>query len=136
MPERVQMCSGFLVLSMRCTRPDPNRGPIKHSHLVRFFLPRRRTDFAADLGLLALFPRLFSRLLRFPARFDLREDAPRAPADVRCPPRNARNAVEDKGDLRPCKKAQTGAFRSGNVEAAYSGMRTRASAFPAALAAA
>ncbi len=129
------MCSGFLVLSICCTRPDPNRGPFKDSHLVRFFLPRRRTDFAADLGLLVLFLRLFSRLLRFPARFDLRarEDVSR---EVRPPPRNARNAVEDKGDLRPCKKAQTGAFRSGNVEAAYSGIRSRASAFPAGLAAA
>ena len=120
---------------MRCTRPDPNRSPLEDSHLVRFFLPRRRADFAADLGLLVLFPRLFSRLLRFPARFDLRarEDVSRG---VRPPPRNARNAVEDKGDLRPCKKAQTGAFRSGKVEAAYSGMRARASAFPAGLAAA
>jgi hypothetical protein len=127
------MCSGFLILSIRCTRPDPNRGALKHSHLVRFFLPRRRTDFAADLRLLALFPGLFSRLLRFLARFDLREDAP---GEVRRPPRNARNAVEDKGDLRPCKKAQTGAFRSGNVEAAYSGMRARVRAFPAGLAAA
>jgi hypothetical protein len=87
------------------------------------------------LGLLALFPRLFSRLLRFPARFDLREGAPREPVEIR-PRRNARNAVEDKGDLRPCKKVQTGAFRSGNVETAYSGMRTRARACPAGLAAA
>jgi hypothetical protein len=121
---------------MRCTRPGPNRGLLEHSHLVRFFLPRRRTDFAADLGLLALFPRLFSCVPRFLARFDLGEDAPREPANVRCPRRNARKAVEDKGDLRPCKKAQTGGFRSGNVEAAYSGMRTRASACPAGLAAA
>jgi hypothetical protein len=87
------------------------------------------------LGLLALFPRLFSRLLRFPARFELPEDAPRE-LEARSPPRNARKAVEDKGDLRPGKKAQTGAFRSGNVEAACSGMRTWASAFPAGLAAA
>jgi len=87
------------------------------------------------LGLPALFPRLFSRLLRFPARFDLREGTPRVPVEIR-PWRNARNAVEDKGDLRPCKKVQTGAFRSGNAEAAYSGMRTRASACPAGLAAA
>src|SRR5262245_44423679 len=135
MPERVQLCSGFLILSIRCTRPGPTRGPFEDSHLVRFFLPRRWTDFAADLGLLALFPRLFSRLLRLPARFDLREGAARAPVEFR-PRRNARNAVEDKGDLRPCKKAQTGAFRLGNVEAACSGMRTRESAFPAGLAAA
>src|SRR5262245_65748732 len=105
------MCSGFLLLSIRCTRPGPTRGPFEDSHLVRFFLPRRRTDFAADLGAPALFPRLFSRLLRFPARFDLREGAPRVPVATR-PRRNARNAVEDKGDLRPCTKVQTGAFRS------------------------
>src|SRR5262245_42868633 len=125
MPERVQLCSGFLILSIRCTRPGPNRGPLEDSHLVRFFLPRRRTDFAADLGLLALFPRLFSRLLRLPARFDLREGAPRVPVETR-PRRNARNAVEDKGDLRPCKKVQTGDFRSGSVETAYWGVQNGA----------
>jgi len=48
MPERVQVYTGVLVLSMRCTRPSLSRGFKEHNYLVLFFLPRRLPVLAAN----------------------------------------------------------------------------------------
>src|SRR3954451_21296728 len=42
--------------------------------------------------------------------------------------RSARSAVEESGDLRPCRKTHAGGLRRGSVFAAVSGMRKRDSA--------
>src|SRR5687768_15564964 len=45
--------------------------------------------------------------------------------------RSARSAVEDSGDFSPCRNTHAGGLRSGSDRAADSGMRNRASAWPA-----
>src|SRR5262245_6773499 len=111
-----------------CRGPDPfnalhsfpveTGNPKKHNYLDRFFLARRLRIFAAILRLETLFPRFLSLVF---ARRDLagRRLRERFGAPRRL--RNARSAVEDSGDLRPCRKAHTGAFRAGRFAAACSG---------------
>jgi len=127
--------SGVLVLSMCCTHPGTNRGFRKHNYLARFFLARRLRTFAGNLRFGPLFPRFF-----LPLVFDFLDllglGVRAAGSEVPRCRRNARSAVDESGDLRPCRKAHTGAFRSGREEAACSGMRTWARALPAGLAAA
>ena len=57
MPERVQVYSGVMVLSMRCTHPGTNRGLKKDNYLVRLFLARRLRAFVGNLRFGLLFPR-------------------------------------------------------------------------------
>lgn len=118
----MQVYSGVLVLSMCCTHPGTNRGFRKHNYLARFFLVRRLRAFAGNLRFGPLFPRFFLPLVF--DFLDLLDLGVRAAASEvpRCR-RNARSAVDESGDLRPCRKAHTGAFRSGREEAACSGMR-------------
>jgi hypothetical protein len=129
----VQVYAGVLILSMRCTlTPVQTGGLEKDNYLVLFFLVRRLRTFAAILRFGVLFPRF--RVLVF-GLLDLPDRALRERLEV---PRRrkARSAVDDNGDLRPWRKAQTGALRSGSAAAEYSGMRARASTLPAGLAAA
>jgi hypothetical protein len=63
MPERVQVCAGALILSMRCTHPGSNRGLTKLSYLVCLFLPRRLRVLAVNLRFAILFPRLLPPVL-------------------------------------------------------------------------
>src|SRR5215468_8299162 len=100
----------------------------KHNYLVRLFLPRRLWVLAVILRFALLFPRLLP--------LDLPGLARRALPGGRFRRRRARSAVDDRGDLRPWRNVHTGAFRSGREETACSGIRLRARAFPAGLAAA
>ena len=104
----------------------------KHNYLVRLFLPRRLWVLAVILRFALLFPLLPLDL----ATLDLPGLAPRAPPVGRFRRRRARSAVDDRGDLRPWRNVHTGAFRSGREETACSGIRLRARALPAGLAAA
>ena len=100
---------------MRCTRPGSNQGSNQRNYLARFFLPRRLRVLTDNFRFGALVPRFLPVVF---ARFDLlmvfvlvlRRVGPELPRIVL----NARNAVEDNGDLRPCRNVQTGAFRSGS----------------------
>jgi hypothetical protein len=111
---------------------------MEDNYLVRLFLARRLRAFVGNLRFGLLFPRVsflvflvFLGFLVF-VFFDLSaRDQSEVPSL-----RRARNAVDDNGDLRPCKKAHTGAFLSGSEEASCSGMRSRARTLPAGLAAA
>jgi hypothetical protein len=105
----------------------------KHNYLVRLFLPRRLWVLAVNLRFAVLFPCLLPLVL---APLDLPGLARRAPPVGRFRRRRARSAVEDRGDLRPWRNVHAGAFRSGREATAYSGIRTRARALPAGLAAA
>jgi len=120
----------FYALHSPPVRPG---GLTKHNYLVRLFLPRRLWLLVVNLRFALLFPRLL------PPDFvplDLSGLARRAPAAGSFRRRRARSAVDDRGDLRPWRNAQAGAFRSGREEAARSGIRIRARALPAGLAAA
>jgi hypothetical protein len=117
--------------SFRCTHPGTNRGFRKHNYLARLFLARRLRAFAGNLRFGPLFPRFFLPLVfDFLDLLDLLDlvdlvdlGVRAAGSEVPCCRRNARSAVDESGDLRPCRKAHTGAFRSGREEAACSGMR-------------
>src|SRR4249920_1107367 len=113
--------------------PVRTGGLTKHNYLVRFFLPRRLWVLAVNLRFAVLFPRLLPTVLE---ALDLPGLALRVPPVGRFRPRRARSAVDDKGDLRPWRNVHAGAFRSGKEATAYSGMRARARALPAGLAAA
>jgi hypothetical protein len=129
----VQVYAGVLILSMRCTHPGLNRGLEKDSYLALFFLARRLRTFAAILRFTVLVPRLLVLAFRL---LDLFGRVLCERSEVTRRRRKARSAVEDNGDLRPWRKAHTGALRSGKAAAEYSGMRARASTLPAGLAAA
>src|SRR5262245_16041897 len=134
MPERVQVYSGAMVLSMCCTHPRFRTGSlIKHNYRARLFLPPRLLILAVILRFALLFPRLLPSDL---ALLDLPGLARRPPSVGRFRRRRARSAVDDRGDLRPWRNVHAGAFRSGREETACSGIRIRARALPAGLAAA
>src|SRR5262245_9601371 len=101
MPERVQVYAGSVILSMRCTHPDENRGTSrKYNYLVRFFLPRLLPVLAPNLDLRDFVTRFLSLVFALEDLrpfFALRREWT---GFSRCL-RRARSAVEDKGDLRP-----------------------------------
>src|SRR5215475_1568328 len=112
MPERVQVYSGVLILSMSCTHPGTSRGLTKDNYLARLFLARRLWAFVGNLRFGLLFPRFLFLV------FDFLTWCVRRPRSEVPPLRRARNAVEDSGDLRPCRKAHTGGLRPGRAGAA------------------
>jgi len=65
MPERVQVYSGVLVLSMSCTHPRTSRGLTKDNYLVRLFLARRLRAGVGNLRFGLLFPRFLLLDLAF-----------------------------------------------------------------------
>lgn len=97
MPERVQVCAGALILSMRCTHPGSNRGLTELSYLVCLFLPRRLRVLAVNLRFAILFPRLLPPVLDLDLLGRVRRGSPVG----RFRQRWARKAVDDSGDLRP-----------------------------------
>ncbi len=104
----------------------------KDNYLARLLSsPPFAESFAAIFALRALCFHAFL-LLVFACLLDLAGCA--LARSVRAVPRRrrrARSAVDDNGDLRPWRKVQTGALRSGSEAASYSGMRARARALPA-----
>ena len=111
--------------------PRYEPGSHEDNYVARLFLARRLRAFVGNLCAGPLFPRFLFLVFAFLDWSGCLCNCVEVPSL-----RRARNAVEDSGDLRPCKKAHTGAFLLGREEAACSGIRTRARTLPAGLAAA